>query len=161
METVIRAAILFLFIWMITRAIGRKELSGMSSFELVLLIVMGDLIQQGVTQQDTSITAAMLAVATMSLLVVATSYVSFRWNKTTKVTDGVPVVIVRNGRVQREVMKIERLTEDEVMEAARQQGVSDLKAVAVGIMEADGTFSFVTTSEWQRQQQAGQEPPVG
>ena|SRR5436190_13501598 len=160
METVIRAAIMFTFIWFVTRVIGRKELSGMSAFELVLLIVMGDLIQQGVTQQDTSVTAAMLAVGTMSLLVMASSYVTFRWSRTSKVMDGVPVIIVRNGRLQREILKIERLTEDEVMEAARQQGIADLRGVAVGILEADGAFAFVTNTEWQRQQQAGSEPPA-
>ena len=162
METVIRAAIMFTFIWFVTRVIGRKELSGMSAFELVLLIVMGDLIQQGVTQQDTSVTAAMLAVGTMSLLVMASSYVTFRWSRTSKVMDGVPVIIVRNGRLQREILKIERLTEDEVMEAARQQGIADLRGVAVGILEADGAFAFVTNTEWQRQRgsssQRGREP---
>src|SRR2546423_3850075 len=117
METVLRATIMYSVIWVLMRAIGKKELSGMSAFELVLLVVMGDLIQQGVTQQDTSVTAAVLAVSTMALLVVVTSYVSFRWNRLAKVTDGVPVVVVRNGRVQRELMKIERLTEDELHEA--------------------------------------------
>jgi uncharacterized membrane protein YcaP (DUF421 family) len=95
METVLRAAILYAFIWLVMRAIGRKELSGMSSFELVLLVVMGDLIQQGVTQQDTSITAAMLAVGTMSLLVVATSYLLFRFSRLSEKTEGLPVIIIR------------------------------------------------------------------
>jgi uncharacterized membrane protein YcaP (DUF421 family) len=104
METVLRAAIMYLFIWGVMRVIGRKELSGMSSFELVLLIVMGDLIQQGVTQQDSSVTAAVLAVSTMSLLVVATSYVSFRFANASKIIDGIPVVIVRDGRLQRPIL---------------------------------------------------------
>src|SRR5205085_872133 len=84
-------------------------------------------------QQDSSVTAAMLAVGTMSLLVVVSSYVTFRWSRTSKVMDGVLVIIVRNGRVQREIMKIERLTEGEGMGAARQQRIADLRAVAVGI----------------------------
>jgi uncharacterized membrane protein YcaP (DUF421 family) len=160
METVLRAAILYTFIWIVMRAIGRKELSGMSSFELVLLVVMGDLIQQGVTQQDNSITAAMLAVGTMSLLVVATSYLSFRFNRLGEKTEGLPVIIIRDGRLQRQLIEIERLSEDEVNEAARQQGIGDLRDVMVGILEPDGTFAFVTKSEFARQQQAGQEPPV-
>src|SRR5436853_3101627 len=103
METVLRAAIMYLFLLLVMRAIGRKELSGMSSFELVLLVVMGDLIQQGVTQQDNSVTAAMLAVGTMSLLVVASSYVSFRFNRLSDKLEGLPVVIVRDGRLQRQL----------------------------------------------------------
>ena len=134
----------------------------MSSFELVLLIVMGDLIQQGVTQQDSSVTAAILAVSTMCLLVVATSYVSFRFDRASKVTEGVPVIVVRNGRIQRELMKIERLTEDELHEAAREQGIGDLRDVAIGILEASGQFSFVKANEPDHQQQTGRtQPEVG
>ena len=62
METVLRAAIIYAFLFFVMRIVGKKELSGMSAFELVLLVIMGDLIQQGVTQQDTSVTASMLAI---------------------------------------------------------------------------------------------------
>src|SRR6266536_2330726 len=147
METVLRAAIMYLFIFAIMRVIGKKELSGMSAFELVLLIVMGDLIQQAVTQQDNSITAAVLAVSTMALLVVATSYVSFRFQRISTVTEGIPVVIVRNGRVQQQLIRMERLTEGEVREAAREQGIADIRDVVVGILETDGKFSFVKRSD--------------
>jgi len=160
MPTVLRAAIMFSFIWLITRVIGKKELSGMSSFDLVLLIVMGDLIQQGVTQQDNSVTAAILAVSTMSLLVVFTSYVSFRFKRLSPITEGLPVVIVREGRLERRLIEIERLTEDEVKEAAREQGIADLRDVAVGILEADGRFSFIKNVELSQQQQTDQEPPA-
>src|SRR5919202_5418581 len=136
METVARAAIMFSFIWLVMRVVGKKELSGMSAFELVLLVTMGDLIQQGVTQQDTSVTAAMLAVATMALLVVAMSYVSFRWNRVGEVTEGLPVVIVRDGRLLRQLLRIERLSESEVHEAIRQQGIGDIRDIDVGILEA-------------------------
>jgi uncharacterized membrane protein YcaP (DUF421 family) len=159
METVIRASIMFAFIWLVMRVIGKKELSGMSSFELVLLVVIGDLIQQGVTQQDTSMTAAILAVSTVSLLVVITSYISFRFRRASRVTEGMPVVIVRNGRVQQQLIRMERLTEDEVREAAREQGIADVRGVAVGILETDGKFSFVKMVDVD-QQQGEQEPPA-
>jgi uncharacterized membrane protein YcaP (DUF421 family) len=161
MPTVLRAAVMYAFILLVMRAIGRKELSGLSAFELVLLIVMGDLIQQGVTQQDNSLTAAMLAVGTMALLVVVTSYVSFRWKRVSPVTEGISVIVVRDGEVQREVLRIERLTEEELDDAAREQGIGDLRDVVVGILESDGKFSFIKRSELDRQQQvAPQEPPV-
>jgi len=160
METVLRAAIMFLVIWLLMRVIGKKELSGMSSFELVLLIVMGDLIQQGVTQGDNSITAAILAISTMALLVVFTSWVSFRFRKVAPATEGLAVVIVRDGEIERELVHIERLTEDEVAEAAREQGIGDIREVSVGILEADGKFSFVRRSQPSQQQQVDREPPV-
>lgn len=155
METVLRAAIMFGFIWFIMRVIGRKELSGLSSFELVLLIVMGDLVQQGVTQQDSSVTAAVLAVTTMTLIIVATSYISFKFPKLGPVIEGSPALVVRHGKLQRKVLQMERLTEEDVLEAAREQGIGDLRDVAIGILEADGAFSFVKSSELGRQQQIG------
>jgi uncharacterized membrane protein YcaP (DUF421 family) len=153
METVARAAIMFCFIWLIMRAIGKKELSGLTAFDLILLVTMGDLIQQGVTQQDTSITASMLAVATMALLVVGTSYLTFRFRRLEPVTEGLPVIVVRDGQLQRQQMRIERLTEGEVSEAAREQGIGDLSGVAVGILESDGKFSFIKMAELDGRQQ--------
>jgi uncharacterized membrane protein YcaP (DUF421 family) len=158
METVIRATIVYLFLWVVTRAVGKKELSGMSSFELILLVIMGDLIQQGVTQQDTSLTAALLAVATLAVLIVGVSWVTFRFKRVGPVAEGLPVIVVRDGRIQREALRVERLSEDEVAEQARQQGIPDLKEVLVGVLETDGKFSFVT--QQRRRQQSGSEPPT-
>jgi uncharacterized membrane protein YcaP (DUF421 family) len=144
METVLRALVMYLFLLVIIRAMGKKELSGMSSFDLILLIIMGDLIQQGVTQQDASMTAAMLAVGTIALMLVVFSYVSFRWNKAAPVLEGISVIVVKRGRVQRHALEVERLTEDEVNAAAREQGIPDLQDVLVGVLEEDGKFSFIT-----------------
>ncbi|HJP66414.1 MAG TPA: YetF domain-containing protein [Actinomycetota bacterium] len=144
METVLRAAIMYLFLLVVIRAMGKKELSGMSSFDLILLIIMGDLIQQGVTQQDASMTAAMLAVGTIALMLVVFSYATFRWNKAAPVLEGVSVLVVKRGRVQRQALEVERLTEDEVKAAAREQGIPDLRNVLVGVLEEDGKFSFIT-----------------
>jgi uncharacterized membrane protein YcaP (DUF421 family) len=143
MQIVLRAAALYLFVWIVMRAMGRKEISQLSSFDLILLIVMGDLIQQGVTGDDRSVVGAMLAVATMALLVLAASYASFRWRKVQPVIQGVPVVILQDGRPLRDVLDIERLTLDEVRDAAREQGIPDLGAVEMGVLEPDGKFSFL------------------
>jgi|SRR3954471_15014779 uncharacterized membrane protein YcaP (DUF421 family) len=152
METVLRAAIIYLFLFLAMRVVGKKELSGMSAFELVLLVIMGDLVQQGVTQQDTSVTAAILAVSTIILLMLAMSWISFRFKKVDPVTEGRPAIVVRNGRIMREVLQVERTTEDELFEEARSQGIGDIRNVVVGVLETDGSFSFVTTKEghqWQ------------
>jgi uncharacterized membrane protein YcaP (DUF421 family) len=143
MQIVLRAASLFVFVWVVTRALGRKELSELGTFDLILLIVMGDLIQQGVTGDDRSVTGAMLAVATMGLLVLTMSYVSFRWTRTQGMLEGTPVLIVNEGQPLDEVLRIERLTLEEVKDAAREQGIDDLADVKVGVLESDGKFSFI------------------
>ncbi|HVL91558.1 MAG TPA: YetF domain-containing protein [Actinomycetota bacterium] len=156
MEIVFRAAVTFAFLAVLMRAMGRRELSEITTFELVLLVTMGDLVQQGVTQEDMSLTGAMLAVGTIALLILATSYVSFRYPKTRRVLEGMAVVVVRDGRILDEVTRLERLTPEEIMEGARQRGIADLRRVKVGILEADGRFSFIT-GDGSRPD--GEEPP--
>jgi len=143
MEIVVRAAAIFLFLWVLTRVIGKKELAEMSAFELVLIVTIGDLVQQGVTQEDMSVTGAMLAAGTIALLVVAMSYIGFRWPRSNRMLEGVPVIVVDDGKVIDEVIETERLTRDEVIASAREQGIDDLRWVRYGVLEPDGTFSFV------------------
>jgi uncharacterized membrane protein YcaP (DUF421 family) len=143
MEIVLRSAAVFAFLWFLMRVIGKKELTQLSAFELVLLVVIGDLVQQGVTQEDMSVTGAVLATGTIALLVVAMSYAGFRWNRTTKVVEGMPVIVVSDGRMLIEAMRLERLTEEEVVSEARQQGIGDISEIRYGVLEPDGRFSFV------------------
>jgi uncharacterized membrane protein YcaP (DUF421 family) len=143
MEIVLRSAAVFVFLWFLMRVIGKKELAEISAFELVLLVVIGDLVQQGVTQEDMSVTGAVLATGTIALLVVAMSYAGFRWKRARTVVEGVPVVIVSDGRLVTESMRFERLTEDDVVAEAREQGIGDIAEVRLGVLESDGRFSFV------------------
>lgn len=152
MDTVVRSAVIFTFLYLFTRALGKRELAEMSAFELIVLVTLGDLVQQGVTQEDYSMTGAVLAVSTFGFLSIAMSYVVFRWRSTQTLLEDAPVLVVRDGRLLDEPMKLERLTEDEVMEAARGQGIRDIAEVSYGVLEADGKFSFVKTDGSQHEE---------
>jgi uncharacterized membrane protein YcaP (DUF421 family) len=130
-------------VFVLLKIMGKKELSGLSPFELILLITIGDLIQQGITQDDTSMSGAILAVATIALWVLAISYASFRWTGARKLLEGVPVVVVREGEVLADAMKIQRLHEDELLEQARHEGIESLADLRFAVLEADGKFSFI------------------
>ena len=143
MEIVLRSVAVFAFLWFLMRVIGKKELTQLSAFELVLLVVIGDLVQQGVTEEDMSVTGAVLATGTIAVLVVGMSYIGFRWNRTNKVIEGMPVIVVSDGRLLLEAMRIERLTEEEVVGEARRAGIGDITDVRFGVLEPDGRFSFV------------------
>ena len=144
MEIIIRATALFFLVWGLMRGMGKRELSELTAFELVLLISIGDLIQQGVTQEDMSITGAFLAVGTIGMWILAFSYASFRWKRSRAIIEGFPVVVIEDGRLLDEMLKLERLTQEEILDAAREQGIKDLDEVRIGILEADGKFSFLT-----------------
>lgn len=143
MQIIVRALVLFFFVWFVTRAMGRKELSELSSFELILLIAVGDLIQQGVTGDDRSVVGAMLAVTTFALLTVALSYLQFKFKRLRPRLEGTPVLVVVRGEPQMQTIEVERLTLEDVKDAARQQGIADLAQIRVGVLEADGKFSFL------------------
>lgn len=144
MEVVVRAAVVFVFLFFVTRVVGKRELGGMSSFELLLLVTMGDLVQQGVTQEDMSLTGAALAVGTFTILSVGFGYASFRWRRLRPVLEGAPVVIVRDGGFDGPALRAERMTEEEVLAGAREQGITDLADVDLGVLEPDGKLSFFT-----------------
>jgi uncharacterized membrane protein YcaP (DUF421 family) len=143
MEIILRATAIFFFLWFVSRAVGRRELAEMSAFELMLLVVVGDFVQQGATQNDMSVTGAMFAVGTLACWTVIISYISFRWRRTEPLIVGVPVVVVRDGELLDDVLNIERVPASELLTAAREQGIGDLSKVRVGIIEADGKFSFI------------------
>src|SRR5438094_9114587 len=113
MEMVLRATAIYFFLWIVSRAVGRRELAELSAFELMMLVIIGDLIQQGVTQNDMSVTGAMFAVGTLACWTVILSYVSFRWRKSDPILVGIPVVVVRDGRIVDEVLRMERVPTEE------------------------------------------------
>ena len=147
MQIVVRAFVMYVFILLLLRGMGKKELSSLSAFELVLLVVMGDLVQQGITLEDQSLTGSMLAIGTIGLLVMAASYVSFRWVRTRHLIEGLPVVVVRHGEPVEGTLRRERLDIEELFGAARAQGIGDLHEVVVGLLEPDGKFSFIKNAQ--------------
>lgn len=146
MDLVIRAAVIFVVIWIITRVAGRRELSTMQPIDVILLVVIGDMVQQGVTQGDTSVTGAMLVIFTFTLLTVAFSYVSFRIPKLRPVMEGEPLLLVEDGKVLARNLRRERITEDELAAEARQQQIADLADVRFAVLETSGRISFIPRS---------------
>ncbi len=157
MEIILRTTVIYFFLWAVTRGVGKRELSEMTAFELILLVVMGDLIQQGATQEDMSLAGAALAVATLALWILVFSYLSWRFKPLRRGLEGVPVIVIHHGRVLDQVMAIERLTLEEVCEEARNQGVDDLADVEVGVLEPDGRFSFMRASSAAGSERQGSE----
>ena len=152
MDVVWRAVAIYAFLFLFTRALGKRELAEMSAFELLVLVTIGDLVQQGVTQEDFSVTGSMLAVSTFGFLALAGSYVSFRLPRTRGALEGQPVVVLHRGRWLDEVLKVERLTREEVCEAARKQGITDVAGLDLGVLEPDGRFSFLKAEDDQHEQ---------
>ena len=143
MDIVIRAVVLFLFVWFLTRIVGRRELSTMEPFDLILLIVLGDLIQQGVTQNDFSVTGATLATGTFALMTVLLSYLSFRFRRLRPILEGEPVILVEHGKPIDKNLHRNRITLDELAAQARVQQIARIDEVDWAVLETSGQISFI------------------
>jgi len=143
MEIVLRASLMFLVIFGLLRVMGKRELGQLAPFELVTLIVMGDLIQQGVTHQDFSLTGATLAILTFafwSLLFNGLSHISPRLRRA---LESEPVVLVRNGALIERNLDRERIDRDELGAEMRLAGIASLDRIAWAILEPEGKISFI------------------
>src|ERR671938_779915 len=100
MDLVFRTVFVFFLIFIVTRAVGRRELSSMEPFDMILLVVIGDLVQQGVTQSDYSLTGVTTVISTLALLTVLTAWLSYRVRRLRPLLEGNPVVLVDDGPVQ-------------------------------------------------------------
>jgi uncharacterized membrane protein YcaP (DUF421 family) len=143
MDIAIRAVILYVFVFLLMRIVGRRELSNLQPFDIVLLIIIGDALQQGLTQSDYSLTGAMIAVGTFALLQVGTSYLSFRVRKTRPVLEGYPMVVVQDGKVIEGNLKRERITVDELAEEARAQQIASFDDIEWAVLETSGNLTFI------------------
>jgi uncharacterized membrane protein YcaP (DUF421 family) len=147
MEIVFRALFVFAFLWFITRVTGRSTLGELSTFQLLLYVTMGDLVQQSVTQQDYSVTSAVLAVGVFALLTVAIAWANSRFRTLRPLTHGTPVIIVIDGQPIPETLRRERVSIDDLMAAAREQGIERFADIRIAVLESDGRMSFFAKEE--------------
>jgi uncharacterized membrane protein YcaP (DUF421 family) len=145
-DLVLRTVAVFFLVLLVTRAVGRRELSSMEPFDLILIVVIGDLIQQGVTQSDYSLTGTTIVVLTMALLTVSTAWLSFRFARLRPLLEGEPVMLVADGRVIERNLRAERMTIQEVAAEARLQGIGALDEIRYAVLETNGKISFFQQS---------------
>ena len=143
MDIVMRASVMFAMLYLLIRLLGKRELGQMTPFELVLLVVMGDLIQQGVTHNDFSLTGAMLAICTFAFWALVLSWTVYLFPRAKDLLEGAPRVIVRDGEIVASALRRDRLTRDEILSEMRLAGIGRLSSVAWAILEPQGKISFI------------------
>lgn len=146
MDIVLRTAAVFAFLLVLTRVIGRRELSSLEPFDLILLIVLGDAVQQGLTQDDYSLTGAFLVIGTFAILQVFVSWIGYRFPSARPVLEGEPIIIIQDGELIERNLKRERLTRQEIAEEARNQQIAHISEVRWGVLETNGKISFIKAS---------------
>lgn len=147
MDIAIRSFVAFLFVFAVTRVVGRRELSTMEPFDVIMLVVIGDLVQQGVTQSDYSITGILVVLSVVTLMTALFAYLNFRFPRIRPLMEGRPVVLIDNGSMIERNLRRERLTVGEVEAEARQQQIAQLRKVRWAVLERNGRISFISDDE--------------
>jgi uncharacterized membrane protein YcaP (DUF421 family) len=143
MDLVLRALVLFGGVYILLRVVGRRELAQMAPIDFILLIVLGDAIQQGLTQDDYSVTGALLVIFTIAVIQVVLGYVTFRSSRIRTVLEGEPIVLVEDGRVIEKNLRRSRIAAEELAEEARLSQVASLSDIAWAVLETSGKISII------------------
>jgi len=147
MDLVFRTVAIFAFILFVTRVTGRRELHSLEPYDIIVLVVVGDLVQQGVTQSDNSVTGAVIVISTIVLLSVFSGWLSYRFKPAGRLLDGEPLIVIDNGEPVTRNLRRERITVAEVETEARLQQFESLDEIRWGVLETDGKMSFIPKSK--------------
>jgi uncharacterized membrane protein YcaP (DUF421 family) len=144
MESIIRAAVVYIVLLVLFRIAGKRTLAEVTTFDLVLLLIISEATQQAMVDNDNSMTNALLLVITLVGMNIFFSVLARRWQGFGKLVEDVPLVIVENGKPLKDRMDKERVTEDEVMEAARElEGLERLEQIKYAILERNGRITVI------------------
>jgi uncharacterized membrane protein YcaP (DUF421 family) len=144
MDAVIRGLAIYFTLLVIIRLSGRRTLAQMTPFDLVIVLVISETTQQAMLGDDFSITNAIILILTLFTTDIALSYVKRCWPKTAHVIDGVPTVLVVDGRYDERALRGCRLDKEDVMEAARnQEGIERVSDIRFAILEVSGNISVI------------------
>ena len=143
MDIVLRATAMFAVLFVLVRLLGKRELGQLTPFEFIVMVVMGDLIQQGVTHNDFSITGAALAICTFAFWGLVISWITYLVPGACRLLEGAPRVLIRDGTLIEPNLRRDRMTRSEVESEMRLAGIASMQDVAWAILEPQGKISFI------------------
>jgi uncharacterized membrane protein YcaP (DUF421 family) len=143
MELVIRVAIIYLFLLIALRIMGKRELGEMSAIELVTLMLIPEIVTESLKDEDYSIIGGIIGVCTLLVLVFTTSVVSYKFKKAGDVIEGTPTLLANHGKLIQENIDRERVSADEIFSEMHKQGYAHLHELRWVILEPDGKLAFI------------------
>ena len=142
-ETVLRVAFIYFFLMVALRIMGKRELSEMSPFDLVTLLLVPEIFSSALAHDENTMTHATVSVAALLTLVFLTSLVTFRFPRVERIVEGTPTVLAHNGRLIERNLRRERVTAEEVFSEMHKSGLERLEQVRWAILEVDGKIAIV------------------
>ncbi|MFA6239066.1 MAG: YetF domain-containing protein [Bacteriovorax sp.] len=142
-EPIIRGTVVYLFIFLVVRILGKKKLGELALFDLVLLIIMSAAVRNAIIGLDQSITAGLICVSVLGVLNTLINNLSFHFRWFEKILEGQPEVIILNGKIHKKVLKREKISDAELFEALREHEIMNPEDVKCAILETDGKISVI------------------
>lgn len=148
MGTILRAGAIYIVILVVLRVLGKRTLAQVTTFDFVLLLIISETTQQAMIGEDFSVTGAVLAMVTLLMLDLGLNLLKERWPSLDRYIDGLPLVIVENGKPLHERMKKVRVDEQDVLAAARgSQGLMRMEQIRYAVLERSGEISIIPAEE--------------
>lgn len=145
---IMRSAVIYIFIFIILRLGGKRTAGEMTTFDLVLLLIISEATQQALLDDDRSITGGMLAITTLVFIDIIVSLLTNKYTGLDNLLNGVPLIIVKDGKPLMERIKKSRLQIEDILEAGRKfQGIESLAQIRYAVLEKDGTISIIPVNE--------------
>ncbi|HRO62639.1 YetF domain-containing protein [Thermomonas sp.] len=140
---VLRAGVIYLLVMLLVRASGKRAIGQMTPLDLVLLILIGNAVQNGINGGDNSITGAVIMATTLIVLNYAVAFAMSRSRRVERLVEGAPVVLARDGKVFAQVLRRELVSERDFQEALRMGNVTRLEEVGLALLETNGHITVI------------------
>jgi len=142
-ELIFRAIAIYVFVFVIFRIMGKKQLGELSPFDFVLLLIVSESVSNGLTGGDQSLTAALVCSVTLLGFSYLIDALAFKNKKFEKLMDGSPLILIKHGKVDKKIQRKEQITEAEIIATLHREGLEHLEEVKFGILETNGTISII------------------
>jgi uncharacterized membrane protein YcaP (DUF421 family) len=141
-ELLLRAIIVYAFVLLLLRLVGKKHVGEMAPFDLVVLLLLSESVQNALIADDVSLTGGLVVAATLFAANQLLGRVTWRSKALARIVEGTPRILVRNGRVLNDAMSTEQVTHSELIEALRKEGCTSLTNVRYAVLENDGNITI-------------------
>lgn len=142
-EKVLRSGVVYLFLLMAFRITGKRQVGQLTSFDLVVLLILSNVVQNALIGNDNSLLGGLIGAAAILVINFLVVEIAYRFKPVRRLMEGTPALLVHNGRILQENLSHERLTQDDLMAALRKNGIADVERVRFAVLEDNGQISVV------------------
>lgn len=145
-EKALRAILVYAFLLVALRLFGRRELSQLTAFDLIVLLTLSNILQNAMIGNDNSVAGGLIGAGVLLTMNAVIAYLAFRSRKFERLVDGAPRILIHDGRMDRKAMRSSLITEQDLYAAVHNQGLERLEDVHLAIAEPNGTISVIQRS---------------